>query len=228
MNRAVPVPPFAHALRRRFREDGATAAARHLGTRLRAQAYERNRHIVVEKDLHEIAVPLRRGEVRIEDADRRHLPALCALNRERGDLTGDVRFGGDLDDGYGGFVAYKGEELVGCYWWATAGMPPHRELRAVALGIRLGPDDVYGTDFYVSARHRAGGTAADFLWQIETALRERGFARLWGTVEVGNASARWTYAARGYHERWAVAGTRVLRRWSYRIVSLDEEGAAPE
>ena len=213
-----------YAVRRRFREHGARGALRHIGARMRAQLVEHDRHLVVVKDLREISVPLRHGNVLVEPIERRHLPMLCALNRERHDLTGDVRFSGDLNSGYGGFVARKDDELIGFYWWADAGMPRHRELSTVALGVELGAGDVYGTDFYVGADHRTGGTANDFLYQIETALRERGFERLWGTVEVGNRSARWTYAARGYRERWAVVGRRALRRWSYRTERLEREG----
>jgi hypothetical protein len=220
---SIPLYPAARALRRRYRADGAPGALRHVGRRLRAQLYERERHLVLEKDLREIVVPLRHGQVRIEDLGQRHLPALGELNREREDLTGDVRFAGDLAHGYGCFGAFKDEQLVGFYWWADATMPAHRELRAVARGVQLGRGDVYGTDFYVGERHRAGGTAADFVFQIETALRERGFERLWGTVDVNNRAARWTYGARGYEERWAVVGTRVLRRWRYRIVRIDEK-----
>lgn len=223
MTRSIPFYPALYALRRRFHEAGPRAALHHVAERLRAQLLERERHLVVVKDLSDIAVPLRRGRVRLEPIERSHLPALRALNRERHDLTGDGRFAGDLDSGYGGFVARKGDEPVGFYWWADAGMPRHRELSAVALGIELGPGDVYGTDFYVAEAHRAGGTANDFLHQIETALRARGFERLWGTVEVGNRSARWTYAARGYREQWAVLGRRVLRRWSYRTERLEGE-----
>lgn len=223
MNSSHPLYPFVRALRRRHREEGASGAARYVARRLRAQLYDTERHFVVEKDLGEIAVPARRGGIRVEQVERRHLPALRELNREREDLTGDVRFAGDLDQGYGGFVAYRGDELAGCYWWADRTMPPHRELQAVALGVELHDGDVYGTDFYVLEHHRAGGTAVDFLFQIETALQERGFERLWGTVQDVNRSARWTYAARGYRERWAVVSTRVLRRWTNRVEPIDAE-----
>jgi GNAT superfamily N-acetyltransferase len=224
MQRSIPLYPPLYALRRRLLEDGPRAALLHLARRVRAQVHERDRHLVVVKDLREIAEPRRRCPLELEPVERRHLPALRALNRERHDLTGDARFAGDLDSGYGGFVARVDDELIGFYWWADAGMPPHRELSAVALGVELGPGDVYGTDFYVAERHRAGGTANELLYRVETALRERGFERLWGTVEIGNRPARWAYATRGYQERWAVVGRRLLRRWSYRTERLELEG----
>jgi len=224
MQRSIPLYPAVYALRRRFREDGPRGAVRHVVARAHAQLAEQNRHFVVVKDLREIVEPRRHGALVLEPIERRHLPALSLLNRERHDLTGDERFAGDLDAGYSGFVARRGEELVGFYWCTDAAMPPHRELGSVALGVELGPGDVYGTDFYVAERHRAGGTANDFLYQLETALRERGHQRLWGTVEDRNRLARWTYSARGYREQWAVVGRRRLRRWSYRIEGLEGEG----
>lgn len=217
--------PFVSALRRRLSEDGPRAAARFLGERLRAQVYERERHLVLVKDLSSVTVPARRGNVRVEDLERRHLPALSELNRHREDRTGDARFAGDLANGYAGFVAFDGDDLVGCYWWCDATMPPHREFQEVARGVELGPGDVYGTDFHVDERHRKGGTAMDFLFQIETRLGERGYERLWGTVDATNRLARWTYGARGYEERWAVVGTRVLRHWRSRVAPLDSPTA---
>jgi len=40
--------------------------------------------------------------------------------------------------------------------------------------------------------------AVEFLHAVETALRERGFARVWGYVRADNRPARWLYSARGY------------------------------
>ncbi len=221
MRESLPLYPFVHKLRLRLQAEGPRAAARHVATRLRASVHEQNRHLVLVKELDEIAVPLRHGAVELELLERRHLPALARLNRQRDDLTGDGRFAGDLADGHHGFVAVKDGETIGFYWWVDADTPPHREFQSVALGIRLGPRDVHGTDFYVDAEQRAGGTATDFLYQVERGLRERGFDRLWGTVDVINRSARWTYGARGYREQWAVVGTRRLRRWSYRVEPLN-------
>lgn len=226
MSRSVPLHPAIRALRRSFRDDGARGAARHAVERLRAQIYERDCHFVVVKDLATIPVPVRRGVVRVEELTREHLPALSELNREREDLTGDRRFAGDLGDGYRGFVALRDERLVGFYWWADRTMPPHREFRGVALGVELGPGDVYGTDFYIGERDRGAGAAPDFLFHVETALRARGFERLWGTVQDSNRAARWVYAARGYESRWAVVGTRSLRRWRYRTERLDSANGA--
>jgi hypothetical protein len=208
-------------LRRRFREGGVRAIVAFVATGVRSQLAKRDTRLVIVKRLDEIAVPKRRGQVRLEAVERCHVPALRELNRERGDLAGDARFAADLDAGHGGFVGFSGDRLVGCYWWVDANGPPHRDMRDLGLGIELGTDDVYGYDLYVHKGHRAGGTVNDFLYQVETALNERGYERLWGAVVADNRSARWTYDARGYVPMWKVERTRVLRRWSNRIVRLE-------
>ena len=212
-----PLPAHARELRRRIRDGGPRALLAFLGRGLRAQLVKRETVLVIVKRLDEIAVPARRADVRLEPLERRHLPALRELNRERGDLEGDGRFAADVDAGYGGFVGFRGDALIGCYWWADGDMPEHRDMRELGLGIQLGPRDVYGFDLYVHKRHRSGGTANEILHQVETTLRERGFERLWGWVVADNGSARWTYEARGYATTWTVERTRFLRRWRNRI-----------
>lgn len=214
----------ARALRRRFRDGGIRAVLSFLATGVRSQLSKRDTQLVIAKRLDVIAVPLRRGGVHVAPLERQHLAALRELNRERGDLSGDARFAADLDAGHGGFVGFKDEQLVSCYWWVDAANPQHRDMRELGLGIELGPTDVYGYDLYVHKGHRAGGTVNDFLFQIERALHERGFEHLWGYVAADNRTARWTYDARGYEPRWEVERTRVLRRWSNRIVPLVAHG----
>ncbi len=196
-----------------------------LASGLRAQLLKRETLVVLVKPLDQIAVPARTGGVRLEPLGHRHLPALRELNRERGDLAGDARFTADLDAGFGGFGGFRGDELVACYWWTDGTMPPHRDLREFGLGIDLGPADVYGFDLYVHKAHRAGGTANEVLYLVETALRERGFERLWGWVVAGNRGARWTYDARGYRPAWQVERTRVLRRWRSRRADINASTA---
>jgi len=215
----LPEPLHAHAreLRRRVRDGGVRALVAFVAAGLRAQLIKHETVLVIVKHLDQITTPKRCADVRLEPLERRHLAALRELNRERGDLDGDARFAADLDAGYQGFVCYRGDEPIGCYWWAERGMPQHRDMRELGLGIELGPGDVYGYDLYVHKQHRSGGTANEILHQIETTFRERGLERLWGWVVADNGSARWTYAARGYVSAWTVERTRVLRRWRNRI-----------
>ncbi|HEX4804333.1 MAG TPA: GNAT family N-acetyltransferase [Conexibacter sp.] len=220
MSRLTTIRSTLRELRRRFAGHGPRGTLAFLATGLRAQLVKRETLVVLAKPLDDVVVPLRRGTVRLEPIERRHLPALAELNRERGDLEGDARFAADLDAGYGGFAAFHGEQLVACYWWCDARMPPHRDEARLGLEIALGPRDVYGFDLYVDKRHRAGGTANDVLYQVETALRQQGFERLWGWVVAENRGARWTYGARGYLPMWAVRRTRMLRRWRSRRAAI--------
>lgn len=221
----LPEPLHAHAreLNRRFREGGVRAVFAFFATGIRAQLSKQDTQLVIVKRLEEIAVPLRHGLVRMEPIAAEHLPALRELNRERGDLDGDDRFAADLAAGHNGFVGFRDGELISCYWWVDHTHPRHRDMDELGLGIELSEGDVYGYDLYVHKDHRAGGTVNDFLFQIETALRERDCERVWGYVAADNRTARWTYQARGYEPRAKVARTRVLRRWSNRIVQLDPQ-----
>lgn len=211
----------ARELRRRFARGGLPEVLAFLAGGVRAQFVKRERLVVDMKRLDQIAVPARVGTLHVALLERRHLPALRELNRERGDLRGDARFAADLDAGYRGFAGFRDGQLVACYWWCDASMRPHRDLRRLGLGIELGAGDVYGFDLYVDKRHRAGGTASEMLFRVESALREQGFERLWGWVAEGNRAARWTYSSRGYRPMWMVERTRVLRRWRSAVVPLE-------
>lgn len=213
-------------LRRRLAAGGVRGTLAFLRDGVRAQLVKRETLLVIVKPLDAIAVPARRRTVRVEPIERRHLPALRELNAERGDLDGDARFAADLDAGYGGFAGFHGERLIACYWWSDGTMPTHRDMRRLGLDIELGPRDGYGFDLYVHKQHRAGGTVNDVLYQVETALRERGFERLWGWVVAENRSARWVYTARGYLPMWQVERTRVLRRWRSRRCAIAERTPA--
>lgn len=222
MHRPITLHPTARELRRRLADGGLRGLLAFLAGGVRAQVRKRERLVVDVKRLDEIAVPARLGALTVEPIERRHLPALAELNRERGDLDGDRRFAADLGAGYRGFAGFQDGRLVACYWWCDARMPPHRDVRRLGLGIELGPQDVYGFDLYVDKRHRPGGTANEMLYRVETALRERGYERLWGWAAEGNRAARWTYSSRGYRPMWTVERTRVLRRWRSRTVPLEQ------
>jgi GNAT superfamily N-acetyltransferase len=191
-----------------------TAAA----SRARALAYTEQRLIVLFKDLDAIVPCARDAGVRLEDLAREHLPALAALNRRRGQESADRRFAEYVEQGFHGFAGYRGEDLIGYYWWvgsdARGSFP---DLRNLGLGIDLEDADVYGSDFYLLPEHRGGGAAEDFLHKVEISLRERGYTRLWGYVASDNRPARWVYNMRGYSAMWIVKERRIaFRRWAVR------------
>jgi GNAT superfamily N-acetyltransferase len=131
--------------------------------------------------------------LQISEIGPESLPALAALNRERCDTRADERFAGDLARGARGFVAYDDGRLAGYYWWIDR---DHPHLRRLALTLAEG--DVYGFDFFLAEEHRGDGRAVEFLYAIETALRDRGYTCVWGYVRADNRPARWLYSARGY------------------------------
>ena len=155
------------------------------------------------------------AELRVEDLGASSLPDLSKLNRRRGEQRADRRFERYVEEGFEGFVGYRGDDAVGYYWWVDAGSAERfPDLRTKGLGIELAEKDVYGSDFYLLDENRGGGIAAGFLTHVETALHDRGYRRLWGYVVSENRPARWIYSTRGYQPTWIVTRRRVgfLRR----------------
>lgn len=211
-------PPI-EKLRRAVREEGVRAAAARVLRRLWQVVHERERLIVLVKDLDDVVTAQPADELRVEAIARRHLPALSELNRERLLPSADARFAEDIDAGYCGLVAFRDDRLIGFYWWVDgeAAPPPSRKSVGAAidvldLGIDLGPGDVYGADLYVAESARGRGIAQGFLDVVEATLRERGYRRVWGYVQESNRPARWTYSLRRYRPTWRVIRTRTLMR----------------
>lgn len=163
------------------------------------------------KDLGSIAEPGAGGDLRIEELGPEHLPALSELNRKRFQGRADKRFAEYLEKGFHGFVAFRGDEAIGYYWWVDrGGQDLFPDLRDLDLGIELAEGEVYGSDFFLLEQHRGGGTASGFLFEVESALAERGYRRLWGYVAGDNRPALWLYATRGYAPAWAVLRRKLL------------------
>lgn len=205
------VPVLVTRFRHYLRTNGARKTALAVGRRLLAPIYSRQRLIVLSKDLQAVVHSPRDAGLRFEDLTAAQLPALATLNRRRGQPNVDRRFARYVRKGFGGFVAFLGEELVGYYWWVDRDAPAlFPDLRKLGLGIELGEGDVYGSDFYLLEQYRGGGIAGEFLLGVETSLRDRGYTRLWGGVDPANRPARWTYSTRGYVPMWTVDRLRVL------------------
>jgi GNAT superfamily N-acetyltransferase len=197
--------------RRYLQAHGPRETAAAIWRRLRNLAYLNERLIVIVKDLDAVVEPWRHGDLRFEDLGAKHLPGLAELNRKRGRPHVDKRFARNVELGFHGFVAFQGEELIGYYWWVDRDVPTlYPDLRKLGLGIEMGDEDVYGSDFFLLEEHRGGGAAADFLFAVESSLRDRGYTQLWGYVVSGNRPARWIYSTRGYRPMWIVQRRRVL------------------
>ncbi|MGO8904195.1 MAG: N-acetyltransferase family protein [Solirubrobacteraceae bacterium] len=201
------------SLYRYLRVHGVRQTASAAWQALRRHAYIEERLIVIVKDLDSIVEPGRPTELRLEDLAAEHLSELSELNRRRGRPDIDRRFARYVEQGFHGFVAYRGEELVGYYWWVDRDVPTlFPDLRRLGLGIELGEGDVYGSDLFLLEEHRGGGAAADLLFQVESSLRDRGCKRIWGYVVSNNRPARWIYSLRGYAPMWIVNRRKVLIR----------------
>jgi GNAT superfamily N-acetyltransferase len=197
---------LASDVRCRARRDGLRATARDVA----GAAFGQSELQVLLKRLDAVAAISFEPRLRLSELGPESLAELDTLNRRRCDTTATHRFQADLGRRYHGVTAHEDGELAGYYWWLDATAEPHPHL--AVLGIELAPRDVYGFDFFLDERHRGGGRAVDFLFQIESLLRERGYERLWGYVEAANTAARWLYSVRGYE----VARTLRRRRISLR------------
>jgi GNAT superfamily N-acetyltransferase len=204
--------PLLFDMRCRVRRRGVRPILAAVGGRLRTRVRGSTTELIVLlKELDEIAEPSRRAGVRVEELEERHLDALAELNRKRCHTRADARFAEYLELGYGGFAGFVDGQLVGYYWYGDAASdPPFPDLRNLPLEIELGEGDVYGSDFFLLEEHRGGGTAAEFLFGVESAFKARGYRRLWGYVVSDNRPARWLYATRGYESTWRMSIRRTL------------------
>ncbi len=211
-------------LRGNLSERGVRASA----ARLLRQAREglvREEVIVLLKDLDSIVEPRRPGDLQVEDLEERHLPGLFEVNRRRGVPRADRYFATSLAKGFHGFVALKDSELIGYYWWVDRDAdPPHPDVWLLGKGFEMDPGDVYGSSLFLLEEHRGRGAAGDFLHQIETRLRDRGYGRVWGYVEATNRPARWLYSTRGYRSMWKVVNRHFMFFKSRRSIPLDDRG----
>jgi GNAT superfamily N-acetyltransferase len=182
-----------------------------IGRLLRGRIYADARLIVIVKELDSIVEPWHAGDLRFADLNAERMPDLAGLNRRRGRPDVQQLFVRYFDHGFHAFLAYRGEELVGYYWWIDRDVPAaHTDLHKLGLDIELSEDDAYGSHFFLLEEHRGGGLAADFLFYVESSLRERGFSRIWGYVDSANRPARWVYSTRGYKPMWIVRLRRIV------------------
>jgi hypothetical protein len=202
-------------LRCRYRRDGLRVLLAKILRRFKAMIYSDAEVIVLEKDLGSITEMATPGALRIENFDASHLAALSEFNRKRCFTSADGRAAAALEQGYRGFVGYVGDELVGYYWWVDGQIEPrHSDIDHYGLGIELKPGEVYGYDFYLLEQHRGDGKSMEFLFKVESALRDLGYGILWGYVVADNKPARWLYGLRGYKSVKKVTSRRVLGRRS--------------
>mgnify|MGYP001031797945 CR=1 FL=1 len=191
-------------LSRNLRERGLRSTLAKVGERVR-NGYRTEELLVLLKDLDEIVKPKVDGGLEVLDLDRSRLPGLATLNAELGKPEAIRYFENCLEQGIQGFVALRDGKTVGYYHWVDAKSGAwHPDIWNLGADFALAPDDVYGAGLYLLEDQRGSGAAADFLFKIESAFKDRGYARLWGYVVSTNKPARWTYMTRGYQITWRI------------------------
>lgn len=189
------------------------AALAEILRQLRDSVVSSHRITVLIKDLDSISKPRKSSGLELLPLDRAQLPGLSELNRKRGRRSVDKRFADNLERGLHGFVGLRDGATVAYYWWIECDRAgAHPDLEWLARALEVEPGDIYGSDFYVLPEDRAGGTANEFLFQLETAIAAAGFKRIWGYVDSGNREARWLYSSRGYQPTRDVTKHKFLSR----------------
>lgn len=219
---ASPLTAVAADVRCLARREGVRSALRTVARGVTDSVAAPGEMHVLLKDLASIAPAPPADHLRLEDAGAGALAELAALNRARCARRADGRLAANLARGWRGYVAREDGRAVGWYWWLDGGDPAHPHLER--LGIELGEGDVYGLDFFLDEAHRGEGRAGEFLYHVESDLRDRGYSRLWGYVDADNLPARWVYGLRGY----AVVRTLHLRRGSMRGSRAGSDGRGSE
>ena len=79
-----------------------------------------------------------------------------------------------------------------------------------ALGAVVVPVNPAFKQTELEFNFRATGVAADFLFHVESTLRDRGYSKIWGYVVSDNRPARWVYSTRGYKPMWIVRVRRIV------------------
>jgi GNAT superfamily N-acetyltransferase len=211
-------------LRRSVRERGVGGTLGRLAGAA-TEGYVNEELIVLLKDLDQIARPKVLGRLRVEDFDPSQVPALYAMNRERGESDADGYFDRSVRNGFHGFAAFVDDRMVGYYWWVDRDNPvAHPDLFRLGRGFELAAGDVYGASFFLLEEFRGGGRAGEFLYRVESALRDRGYSRLWGYVDRDNRPARWLYTTRGYRSTWMVYNRRfAFLRWRKSVPIADRD-----
>ena len=166
-------------IRRYARANGMRAAAgAGRRERLRRGIFSEHRMTVLLKVLDSIAEPREDPGLRVENSRPGHLAGLSELNRKRGRRRRRPALPPPTSSAAcaASSACSTARSSATTGGWRASGRGPSATSTGSARRCRCEPGDVYGSDFYVLPEHRAGGTANEFLFRVETALRGAGFA----------------------------------------------------
>jgi GNAT superfamily N-acetyltransferase len=181
-------------------------------TRAASAVYSKHDDIVVVKTLGETAVPARGQRLRVEPAERQHIPILADFNRRHCRSRRTKGLVTRMATGAGAFLGFLDDQLIGYIWWSQARGLADVEPRFARYGIELEDDEVYGFDLFVAPEYRGQGATIWFLASVEAELSRRGYGRMWGYVESTNLPARWLFSIHGYKVADRVESRALLSR----------------
>ena len=194
-----------------WQEAGPRTALTTLRDIARSQVYLESDEIVLTKDLG-TGDPPDTGTIRIETAGTRHLPLLAGFNRRQCNTARTHRFAQGLAEGRRGMLGFRGDDLVGYFWWHDAAFASDG-FYLTRFGVQLAEDEMYGYDLFIAPEHRGRGTPIAFVGAVEAELSRQGYRRMYGFVDGRNVPARWLWATSGHEVVMRRRTRRILRRF---------------
>jgi GNAT superfamily N-acetyltransferase len=181
-----------------YRSLGLKKLVPRLARRTAATVYAKRVELLIVKRLDPGGAAPGAADLRIEPAAPAHASLLARFNdRHRGPAK-IVASAAYLKNGYRGFLAFLGDELIGYWWWVSNATHPALTHPCVErFGLRLENDEVFAFDYFIAPDHRARGAAIKFLTLIYRELAALGYRGVWGSVDADNTAARWVYHAQG-------------------------------
>ncbi len=174
-----------------YREQGLNRSVWEMYWALRFRAYHEEERLVLSKWLEDDPPRPTHPQLLVRPVEPSDEDALLRFTQtHRPQMTWYVRK--YLRNRYRGAVAFRGQEVIGLFWWVDRHIDPeHPDL--VLQDVHLEEGDAYGFAYYVAAEHRGRGTATEVLRGVFALLRDAGYRRVWGYVDA-NRPARWLYS----------------------------------
>ena len=183
-------------LRLLHRHDGWAGLLRHLSRRALAAVYARRVELLIVKRL---AAPsdASAAAIRIVAATQADKPTLGRFNRHHRSARKAIACAQYLDNGYRGFLALAGDELIGYWWWTSARDVATTHPYLARFALTLPPDEAFAFEYFIVPAHRDRGAGVKVLTLVYAELARLGYRSVWGSVDEGNAAARWAYRMLG-------------------------------
>ncbi len=174
--------------------------------------YRKSDERLIEKDLTQSTQVPVANFLSIERLLPQHVPMLRDLRKDAPAGLRWIRDG--LQNGYSGFTALEGRQLVGYLLYVRKGCPlwdNHPHLRR--FDLKLAEEDVYIFDLFISPEHRGRGRGTEFLHKIQEKLRNDGYTRVLGYVDASNVPARTLYSILGWNETRTCIGRKFFKKF---------------